>query len=167
MVMDLARCLRHLNTTRWTLLRRFPRATLEAIEAGIRESESSHRGEIRFAIEGSIDVLSVLRGVSARDRAVAVFSDLRVWDTEENSGVLIYVLLADRSVEILADRGFAKPVGAQQWSAVCRDMERRFAQGRFEAGALEGVRAVGSILERSFPALGDDLNELPDRPVIL
>jgi len=165
--MDVARCFRHMNTTRWTLLRRFPPATLEAIETAIRESEETHRGEIRFAIEGSLDAWPALRGVGSRERAVRVFGDLGVWDTEENSGVLIYVLLADHKVEILADRGFRSRVEADEWAQICCDMEQNFSETRFEAGALDGVRAVGALLARTFPADGSNLNELPDSPVVL
>ena len=165
--MDLARCFRHLNTTRWTLLRRFPPATLEAIESLIRESETRHRGEIRFAIEGSLDAWSALKGVGSRVRAVQVFGDLGVWDTEENSGVLIYVLLADRRVEILADRGYSPRIEANVWDAVCQQMEKDFSEKRFEAGALDGVRSVGTILTRCFPSEGRNPNELPDSPVVL
>lgn len=165
--MDIARCLRHLNTTRWTLIRRFPPATLEAIETAIRESEMTHRGEIRFAIEGSLDAWSALRGVGSRDRAAQVFGDLGVWDTEENSGVLIYLLLADHRVEILADRGFRTRVDPDEWDRICQEMERYFAETRFEAGSLDGVRAVGALLARSFPSDGGNLNELPDSPVLL
>jgi len=165
--MDLSRCFRHLNTTRWTLLRRFPPPTLEAIESLIGESETRHRGEIRFAIEGSLDAWSVLKGVESRVRAVQVFGDLGVWDTEENSGVLIYVLLADRRVEILADRGYSSRVEAMEWNEVCRQMERDFAEERFEAGALDGVRAVDAIMARCFPSDGGNSNELPDSPVVL
>ena len=165
--MDLARCFRHLNTTRWTLLRRFPPATLEAIESLIRDSETRHRGEIRFAIEGSLDAWSALKGVGSRVRAVQVFGDLGVWDTEENSGVLIYVLLADRRVEILADRGHSPRVEANVWDEVCQQMEKDFSEKRFEAGALDGVRAVGAILTRCFPLEGGNPNELPDSPVVL
>lgn len=165
--MDLARCIRHLNTTRWTLRRRFPSTTLEAIEASIRESESRHRGEIRFAIEGSLDAWSALKGIGSRVRAVQVFGDLGVWDTEENNGVLIYVLLADHRVEILADRGYSPGVEAQLWDAVCQQMEKAFSEQRFEAGALDGVRSVGTILTRCFPLEGRNPNELPDSPVVL
>lgn len=165
--MDIARCFRHLNTTRWTLRRRFPAPTLEAIETAVRESETTHRGEIRFAIEGSLDALPALRGVSSRERAVQVFGDLGVWDTEEDSGVLIYVLLADQKVEILADRGFKSRVEDGEWAEICHKMERDFSAARFEVGALEGVRDVGALLARSFPADSSNVNELPDRPEIL
>lgn len=165
--MDLARCFRHLNTTRWTLLRRFPPATLEAIEAAIRESETRHRGEIRFAIEGSLDAWSALKGVGSRVRATQVFGDLGVWDTAENNGVLIYVLLADHRVEILADRGYSPRVEAKAWDEVCQQMEKEFSEKRFEAGALDGVRAIDAILTRCFPSAGSNPNELPDSPVVL
>lgn len=165
--MEFARCFRHMNTTRWTLIRRFPPSTLEAIETAVRESETTHRGEIRFAIEGSLDAWSALRGASSQDRAVQVFGDLGVWDTEENSGVLIYVLLADHKVEILADRGFRFQVEGDEWARICHQMERNFSERRFEAGALDGVRGVGALLARSFPADGENVNELPDSPVVL
>lgn len=165
--MEIARCFRHMNTTRWTLRRRFPASTLDAIETAIGESETQHRGEIRFAIEGSLDAWSALRGVGSRDRAVQVFGDLGVWDTEENSGVLIYLLLADHKVEILADRGFTSGVTAEEWAEICRQMEREFSASHYEAGALEGVRSVGALLARCFPWEGRNLNELPDSPVVL
>ncbi len=165
--MELARCFRHLNTTRRSLLRRFPPASLEAIEAAISDSESHHRGEIRFAIESSLDAWSALQGVTSRERAVRVFADLGVWDTAENSGVLIYVLLADQRVEILADRGYRSRVEADEWEQVCRRMEREFSEGRFGTGAVDGVVSVGALVSRSFPVAPTDVNELPDAPVIL
>jgi len=165
--MDLIRCIRHARTTRWTLMRRFPPATLKAIEVAIGESETFHRGEIRFAIESGLDAWSALRGVTSRDRATQIFGDLGVWDTEEDNGVLIYVLLADHRVEILADRGFSAAVETDEWAGICRQMEGRFSEGRFEEGALCGVREVGLILTRTFPGEGDSENELPDPPVVL
>jgi uncharacterized membrane protein len=140
---------------------------MRAIEAAIRESETTHSGEIRFAIEAALDPMALFQGRSARERAVEVFSQLRVWDTERNNGVLIYLLLADRRVEIVADRGIHLDVGRAGWEVVCREMEQAFRQGRFEQGVVEGVRAVASHLVRYYPASGSNLNELPDKPVIL
>jgi uncharacterized membrane protein len=138
---------------------------MQAIERAIRESEKTHRGQIRFAVEATLDTLPLLRGQTARARAVEVFSHLRVWDTEHNNGVLIYLLLADRDVEILADRGIHGRVSAEAWERVCREMEAAFRAGRFEDGALAGIRAVGALLAQHFPGTGG--HELPDRPVVL
>ena len=109
----------------------------------------------------------MFKGHSARERAIGLFSELRVWDTEHNTGVLIYLLLADRAVEIVADRGISAKVDAQEWSRVCRQMETAFRQSNFEGGAISGVQAVTQHLAKHFPANGQDPNELPDKPVIL
>jgi len=138
-----------------------------AIEAAIRESETTHFGEIRFAVEAALDPLALLYDRSARERAVEVFSQLRVWDTERNNGVLIYLLLADRRVEIVADRGIHRDVGQPGWEAICREMEHSFREGRFEQGVVKGIRAVANHLVRHYPASGANVDELPDKPVIL
>lgn len=140
---------------------------MRAIEAAIGESERSHFGEIRFAVEGALDVHSLLKRKSARERAIEVFSELRVWDTERNNGVLIYLLLADRRVEVVADRGVHQKVGDQGWADICRAMERAFRQGRFEEGVVLGVREVARHLAEHYPAQGENANELADAPVIL
>jgi uncharacterized membrane protein len=105
--------------------------------------------------------------VSPRARAVAVFSQLRVWDTEQNSGVLIYLLLADRDVEIVADRGIHRRVGEATWEAVCKRMEGHFRSGRFEEGVIAGISEVSALLRSHFPAGPGDVDELPDKPVVL
>ena len=161
------RIVRHLLAPPWSVHRAFPAATLVAIEAAIGESEISHRGEMRFAVEAGLDLLPVWHGETARERAVELFSDLRVWDTEENSGVLIYVQLVDRKVEILADRGINARVAQSEWDAICREMEQAFRGQRYEAGALAAVRRVGALLAAHFPARPDNPNELPNRPVLL
>jgi hypothetical protein len=166
-MMKIGRLGRHLLITPWRLRRTFPPLTMRAIEAAIRESETTHFGEIRFAVEAALDPMALLQGRSARERAVEVFSQLRVWDTERNNGVLIYLLLADRRVEIVADRGIHRDVGQQGWEDICREMERSFREGRFEQGVVEGVRAVAGHLVRHYPANGVNENELPDKPVIL
>lgn len=167
MTMDVERIARHLVVTRSTVGRAFPARTLHAIDAAIKASEASHRGEIRFAVEGALDLAALLRGKTARERAIDVFSQLRVWDTERNNGVLIYLLLADRDVEIVADRGIHERVGAQEWEGICRGMEAAFRNADFEGGVLAGIREVTRHLARHFPPVGDDRNELPDRPVVL
>ena len=161
------RLARHLLMTPWQLRRAFAPSTLKAIKAEIAASERSHAGQIRFAVEGALPVAGLLRGQAARSRALEVFSQLRVWDTEHNNGVLIYLLLADRDVEIVADRGIHARAGAPEWEDICRAMEAAFRQQRFEEGALAGIRAVTRLLAQHFPAQPGGSNELSDRPVLL
>jgi uncharacterized membrane protein len=161
------RLLRHLFFFPWWVRARFSARTLDAIERVVRDTEALHRGEIRFAVEASLTLPALLRGVSARHRAAEVFSLLRVWDTAENSGVLIYLLLADHDVEIVADRGIGARVSAQEWQRICGMMEEAFHRGEFETGAVSGIRAIGELLARHFPASGEAVDELPNRPAIL
>lgn len=165
--MNLARILSHLFTPAWVVNRKFPAATIKAIEDAIRKSETTHSGEVRFAVEGNLDFWPLIQGESARERAMEVFSNLRIWDTERNNGVLIYLLLADRDVEIIADRGIHAKVGAEGWETICKAMEQRFREGRFEEGVLYGINSISEILAREYPSSGGNLNELPDRPVTL
>lgn len=165
---SLQRLGRHLVTGHLQARRDFPQATLARVEAAIKSCESRHAGEIRFVIEAALHPAQVWRGLSARQRAVDVFSLLRVWDTEHNNGVLIYVLLADRAVEIVADRGAAGDrVPPAEWQAVCRLMESHFREGRFERGAVDGVEGVAAVLARHPPGPRGAGNELPDAPVML
>lgn len=166
--MNFARVLRHLITGKPALRRAFPAASLNAIEQAIRQSETSHDGEIRFAVEAALHMLPLLKDQSARQRSIEVFSQLRVWDTEYNNGVLIYLLLADRHVEIVADRGIHNRIGSEQWEKICRAMETAFRQGQFEAGVIAGIAAISAHLQAHFPTerQGGE-NELADRPVIL
>src|SRR6478752_2121800 len=158
--MSFGRALRHLFAAPWLVRRAFPREALQRIESAIGTSEKRHRGEIRFAIEGGLEFLPVLRGLTAHDRALEVFSMLRVWDTEENTGVLIYVQLADRHIEIAADRGIAHRIPQDEWDAICRRMEQGFAAGRYEEGVIEGIAQVSDRLARHFPAGKVNPNEL-------
>ena len=161
------RILSHLFAPQWIVYRAFPRGALERIEAAIRDSEKLHDGELRFAVEAGLDLLPLLRGLSPRQRAIEVFSQLRVWDTEHNSGVLIYLQLVDRDIEIVADRGISARVEQHEWEAICRRMESAFRARRFEAGVLEGVAEITALLARHFPPRGANPDELPDRPVVL
>ena len=165
--MNLKRIMRHLSSGRAAVRRAFPQRALDAVELAIRETETRHDGQIRFAVEAALDLSPLLGGQPARERAIEVFSELRVWDTEHNNGVLIYLLLADRDVEIVADRGIHVRLGAETWEAICREVEAAFRNGQFEAGVLAGIHAVGEHLARHFPARGDKSNEMPDRPVVL
>jgi uncharacterized membrane protein len=169
--MNVGRLIRHLAASHWRTRMRFPQAALAAIEAAVGRAERTHEGEIAFAIEPSLAPLQVLRDLTPRARALEVFAQLRVWDTECNNGVLIYVELADRVVEIVADRGLENRVAPAEWAGVCRLMEEHFRCGRFQAGAIAGVDAVGTLLARHYPARSDTdvakRNQLPDQPTLL
>ncbi|MCR4308683.1 MAG: DUF5130 family protein [Deltaproteobacteria bacterium] len=165
--MGMKRIARHLMATQWIVNRAFPRDTLIAIDKAIKASEGTHHGEIRFAVEGALHIDPLLRGQTARERAIDVFSQLRIWDTERNNGVLIYLLLADRDVEIVADRGIDAKVGPEEWERICRKMESAFRQGDFQAGVVGGIQEVTRHLAEHFPPIGDDRNELQDEPVVL
>lgn len=169
--MQIRRLIRHAAATHWRTRMLFPAATLDAIEQAIARAETTHAGEIRFAIETALTPLHILNGVASRARALDVFAHLGVWDTEHNNGVLIYVQLADRTVEIVADRGFQGRVGSAEWEAVCRLMEEHFRAGRFETGSIAGVDAIGNLLARHFPPNlkppARSHNQLPDRPTLL
>ncbi|UZE50828.1 TPM domain-containing protein [Rhodopseudomonas sp. P2A-2r] len=165
--MSIARISRHLVANRSRVRKAFPPHALAAIEQAIKASEQGHAGQIRFVVEGALDGAPLFRNQSARARALDVFSNLRIWDTEHNNGVLIYLLLADRDVEIVADRGVHAHVGADGWEAICRAMEADFRAGHFERGVLAGIHAVTQHLVRHFPKRGRGDNELPDAPVVL
>ena len=166
-MVNFKRWLKHLFMPPWAWRRAFPQATLDAIEAAIRESETRHGGEIRFAIENSLPASWVWRGMTGRKRAIEVFSFLRVWDTEHNSGVLVYLLVADHDIEIIADRGIAARVDPAAWGPVARSMEEAFRLGAFAEGVLEGIRQISTLLAAHFPPGKRNPDELPDRPVIV
>lgn len=161
------RILKHLTAARWQVARHFPRRSMETIAAAIAQSEAHHMGQLRFAVEAGLDWHALAARISSHQRALDVFSRLRVWDTEHNSGVLIYLLLADRKVEIVADRGIHAKVGNERWRAICHAMEQQFRAGDFEAGVLEGIASITNLLKQHFPAQGPHKNELPDYPVTL
>ena len=164
---DPRRLARHVIAEDLAVRRAFSRGALTRIEAEIAAQELRHAGELRFAVEGGLSPVSVLRGVTAQQRARELFSALRVWDTEENNGVLVYLLLADRAVEIVADRAIHAVAGDDQWSVICASMRGHFSAGRYEEGVVSGLRAIGDRLAEHFPASGSPVNELPDGPVVL
>jgi hypothetical protein len=166
-MMDFKRIMRHLIAPQWAVDRKFPAATMRAIEAAIRDSERSHDGELRFAVEGGLNLWLLLHGRTPRARAIEMFSQLRIWDTESNSGVLIYVQVVDRRIEIVADRGINARVEQREWDAIARAVETAFRAGRYEAGALEGLREITALLARHFPPRGANPDELPNAPVVL
>lgn len=167
--MSIARWLRHWCKTPRSVKSVFSEESLTRIQQAIAESEKTHSGEIRFAIEAALPWSYLRRDAPVRERAAMVFSKLRVWDTELNNGVLIYVELADRSIEIVADRGIARRVSRARWEAVCNEMREHFRTGQYEAGVLRGIQTVGAQLAEHFPlAEGDsNPNELSNRPALL
>lgn len=165
--MQIKRIFSHLLYSRRRLRRALPPECLTRIEACIRETEASHSGEIRFAVEAALEGAPIWRNQSARDRAIEVFSQLRVWDTEHNNGILIYLLMADHDVEIVADRGVNARVAQDDWEKICREMESHFGSGAFETGLLVGIHAIAAHLRRHYPKYSGDINEIPDQPVIL
>ncbi|HEU4708441.1 MAG TPA: TPM domain-containing protein [Methylophilaceae bacterium] len=162
-----SRFFRHLFSGPWRAGRHFSTTALQHIAEEIRLSELTHTGEIRFAVEASLHPFTILAGKTPRARALELFSTLNVWDTEHNNGILVYLLLADRDVEIVADRGIHQKVDAHTWEAICREMEAAFRRGEFESGTLMGIRQLGKVLQRYFPADGTNNNELPDAPLLL
>jgi uncharacterized membrane protein len=165
--MNIKRIGRHLLEHHWRARRIFPPAVLARIEQAIKAGEATHAGQVRFVVEGALDGAPLFRGQAARERALDRFAHLRIWDTAHNNGVLIYLLLADRDVEIVADRGIDAKVGPEGWEAVCRAMETDFSAGNFERGVIQGIEAVSRELAKYFPPDGHPRNELPDKPVVI
>lgn len=161
------RILKHLVAPQWVVRRAFPPPVLARIEAAITASEIAHRGEIRFVVEGALDLMPLLRGITPRERALQVFSELRVWDTEENTGVLLYVQFIDHDIEIVADRGVSARVAQSEWDVICQRMEEAFQARRYEHGVLGGIERMTGLLTEHFPARGVNADELPDKPVTL
>ncbi len=150
------------------LQRRFPASLLDEITIAIAAGERTHKGEVCMAIESRLDLLAVLGGLDAAARARQVFGQLRVWDTEHNSGVLLYVLLAEHRIEIVADRGIATRVASTEWAAICARMRDCYAGSQWREGSLDGIAATHALLLKHFPGNDKaDPDELPDRPVLL
>ena len=166
--MGMLRTIRHLFSTHTRTRRLFPAAVLESIERAIAAAEARTSGEVRFVVETALDLHEVWVDMAPRERAVHAFSGLHMWNTELRNGVLIYVLLADRDVEIIADRGANERIGQADWEGVCRVMEGHFRAGRFAEGSTAGVGAVGDLLARHFPPQGGrNPDELPNQPALL
>ncbi len=163
----LKRFIRHVWMSPLILKRQFPSDTLAVIGRAVTESEKSHRGQVRFVLEAELTTGQLWTGVSARQRAIDVFSLLRVWDTEENNGVLVYLLLADRKVEIVADRGIHRHAGDERWRAICREIEHHYRKGDFLTGSVTGIQKISAELAFYFPAKGEHANEQSDAPVVL
>lgn len=166
-MMQIKRFFRHVLTMPWQVRRHFSATAMYNIQAAIRDSELKHSGEIRFVVEAALHPLQLMRGITPRQRAIELFAQLGIWDTEHNSGVLVYLMLADRAVEVVADRGVHGHVGTQGWEQICRDMQLAFRHGEFEQGVLTGIAQIGEVLQTHFPPDDENKNELSDNPVIL
>ena len=165
--MGIKRIGKHLLLNRWRVRRAFPRQALANIEKAIKASEATHAGQIRFVVEGALDGAPLFKDQPARARAIDVFAQLRLWDTLNNNGILIYLLLADRDVEIVADRGIDRKVGAAAWQAICAQMERAFRERRYADAVVQGVDEVSALLAQHFPHTAATRNELSDKPFVL
>jgi uncharacterized membrane protein len=164
--MGIKRISKHLLLNRWRVRRAFPRGALTKIENAIKASEKGHGGQVRFVVEGALDGAPLFNDQSPRARALDIFSQLRIWDTEQNNGVLIYLLLADRKVEIIADRGIDAKVRKAAWEDICHSMETEFRGRHFEAGVVNGIAAVSRLLAAHYPP-PSPRNELPDAPLVM
>ena len=161
------RLLKHLFSHPWQVNRHFSAQALHNIELAISTSEKTHVGEIRFIVEVGLHPLEILYKKTPKKRALELFSRLSIWDTEHNNGVLIYLLLADRDVEIVADRGINKHVGYSGWEKICQDMESLFKIGEFEAGVLQGISEISAELNKHYLCTGINKNEISNKPLIL
>lgn len=163
----LKRALRHWRTTAAVGREAFPTASLSDLGAAITEGELHHRGEVRLIVENSIPFDAIWNDVTARQRALALFAEYGVWDTEDNCGVLIYVNLAEHKVEIVCDRNIGRLIDSATWQAVCQGMTQGFKRGEFHDSTLAAIRQVNELLRGHFPAEGEAVNELPDHPIML
>jgi uncharacterized membrane protein len=163
----LLRALRHARTSGASARRAFPPASLDAIGAAIHAGEQRHRGELRLIVETALPFGAIWADIGNRARARALFAQYGVWDTEDNCGVLIYVNLAERKVDIVADRHIGRKIDAATWRALCKTMTDGFAHGRFEASTLAAIEQANALLAQHFPATTARANELPDHPVML
>ena len=166
-MVNIKRWLRHAFMPPWRWRMLFPKTVLADIEKAVKHSEHQHGGELRFAVENALALGQVWGGISARQRAIEVFSNLRIWDTEENSGVLVYLSLADREVHIVADRGITRRVAQAEWDAIAEAMQKEFQRGDFQRGSLQGIERITMLLATHFPPGADNPNELSNKPVIV
>lgn len=157
----------HLVSNPWQVRRCFSVEAMRRIEQAIAVSERSHNGEVRFVVEAGLHPYEILFKKTPRKRAIELFGRLNIWDTEHNNGILLYLLLADKDVEIVADRGIDRLVGYDNWDAICRDMESLFKKGEYEAAVLQGIAKISAYLQRHFPHETSRKNEISDKPLVL
>ena len=168
MATGLARILKHLFLPDFVLRRAFPPRLGELIASAVAQAEKAHDVELRVAAEGGLPMHALLAGQSARSRAIDLFSQLRVWDTRNNTGVLVYVQFADRAIEIVADRGISARVSQAEWDAVCARIVAEFRQDRYEEGVRAGTDGILALLRRHVPPPPPgDRDELPDQPTVI
>ncbi len=166
------RILRHLWFEESHARRAIPPAMAQRLGQRVAASEQRHNGQIRICVEASLPLHALWHSEStahlAHARAVALFGELRVWDTEANNGVLIYLLLAERAVELVADRGLNRHVSAPQWQAMARRMAGAFRERRFEDGLTQALEEVSALLVQYFPLQPGQVhrNELPNAPLL-
>lgn len=161
------RFFRHMFSHPWQVQRHFSVQALRTIEKAISASEKTHAGEIRFVVEAGLHPYKILCKKTPKKRAIELFGRLNVWDTEHNNGVLIYLLLADRDVEIVADRGIYQHIGHDGWEEICHEMEGLFRKGQFEAGVLQGISHISTLLQQYYPQTGTSKNEVPNKPLVM
>ncbi|MDP3759208.1 MAG: TPM domain-containing protein [Ramlibacter sp.] len=164
----IARMLRHRWLDESDTRKAVPPDLLEQLTRRIAASEKRHTGEVRIFVEAGLPMSYLWRSATPRERAVALFGKLRVWDTEDNNGVLIYLLLAEHAIEIVADRGLARHVPPEEWRAIVARLGSALHDGRFEDGLTQTLEEVSALLVRHFPAAegAANANELPDEPVL-
>ncbi|MDI1361005.1 TPM domain-containing protein [Methylotenera sp.] len=163
----LKRLAKHLFILPGIVKKYFPKESMQRIENAIAASEKTHFGEICFVVESNLHAFDIVRQVSAKKRAIEIFSKLHVWDTAQNNGVLIYLLLADHDFEIVADRGIHHYVGTEGWEQISREMEKHFKHGDFELGVLQGIAKIAEHLDRHFPSGSENTNELSNAPIVI
>jgi uncharacterized membrane protein len=161
------RLTKHLFIWPYIVKQHFPKESMQRIENAIAASEKTHFGEICFVVESNLHAFDIVRKVSAKKRAIEIFSKFHVWDTAQNNGVLIYLLLADHDFEIVADRGVHQHVGNEGWEQISREMERHFKRGEFELGVLHGIAKITEHLDRHFPSVKENVNELSNAPIVI
>jgi len=161
------RVMRHMGSSAAEARRAFPPQTLADIADAITRGEQTHRGEVRLIVEKAMPLDTVWAGMTNRQRALALFADYGVWDTEDNCGVLIYVNLAEHKIDIVADRGIDRKIAPATWQAVCETMIQGFKRGEFHDSTLAAIGRVNELLRTHFPAEGGGRNELPDHPIVL
>ena len=164
---NFSRLFRHWLTTKRRVRHIFSPTVTQAIQAAIAEGEKLHRAEVRLIVEHCLPTTAVLAGVRPRQRALDLFGRYRIWDTEENCGVLVYVNLADRTVEIVPDRAVMRLVTRDEWRAVCDTMTSGFAQGEFRESTASAIYQLNALLQRHYPAAGAHPNQLPNQPIVL
>lgn len=167
-----SRAIRHLTTMKSMGKKAFPDTTLHAIQSEIASGESAHRAEVRLIVEPALDLSDILGSLTSRERAAELFTLYRIWDTEENSGVLIYVNLADHQVEIIADRGIARLISADDWQAICVTMTTGFAKGEYHSSTIAGLQQLNTLLHKYFPEDASQHqqlqhNQLSNQPIML